>query len=484
MKERRHLLWLDGSCAKSRDIRDVHAPYTGRRAARADQADVSQMRRALAAAAGAFPRLRALSRHARSRLLSAMAAGLQARRAELVEMMALEAGKPVALADVEVSRAVATFTAAAEEAKRYGGEVIPIDTDPSGRAFAPAVSYWVPRGPILAITPFNFPLNLAAHKVAPARAGGAPSLLTPAPPAPGPAAILAQVFERALRSGDAQEPVPAAALQVLNCPNDVAALAVADPKISTLSFTGSAAVGWRLQGQAVGKKVALELGGNAAVIIHRDADLPRAAARCAAGGFAYAGQVCISVQRILVHEDVSARFCRLLLRETDRLGVGDPFDARTIVGPLIDTAAADRVMSWIAEATTRGARVLTGGTRKGNVIAPTVLTRVRPDMKVVCEEIFGPVVVLENYSDFGRALDAVNASRYGLQAGVFTDSARLIAEAVSRLEVGAVLVNEVPAYRADVMPYGGVKASGLGREGVRYAMEDYSERRTVVTWQG
>ena len=484
MKKPRHRLWLDGSWTASREVREIRSPYTGKVVALADQADAVQMRKALAAAAAASPRLRALSRHARSRLLAAMAAGIAARRAELVVLMALEAGKPVALADVEVSRAVSTFTTAAEEAKRYGGEVVPIDSDASGRGFAPAVSYWVPRGPVLAITPFNFPLNLVAHKVAPALAVGAPVLLKPAPQAPGPAALLAQVFEQALKSEDSAEPIPAAAFQVLGCPNEVAALAVTDPRVPTLSFTGSAAVGWRLQSRAVGKKVVLELGGNAAVIVHRDADLTRAASRCAAGGFAYAGQVCISVQRILVHEDVAARFQTLLLKETAKLGVGDPSDARTSVGPLIDSAAADRVMAWIAEAKTGGARVLTGGARKGGVIAPTVLAKVRADMKVVCEEVFGPVVALETYSDFDQALDTVNASRYGLQAGVFTDSARLIAQAVSRLEVGAVIINEIPTFRADAMPYGGVKGSGLGREGVRYAMEEFSERRTVVTWRG
>lgn len=484
MKDRRHPLWLDGDWIKSRDIREVRAPYTGARVARVDYADSAQMRRALAAAAECFPRLRALSRHARSRLLAAMADGIEGRRAELACLMALEAGKPATLADVEVSRAVTTFTAAAEEAKRYGGEVIPLDTDLAGRSFAPAVSYWVPRGPVLAITPFNFPLNLVAHKVAPALAVGAPVLLKPAPQAPGPAAVLAEIFEAARTSGDASEAVPAAAFQVINCANDIAAIAVDDPRIATLSFTGSAPVGWRLQGRAVGKKVALELGGNAAVIVHRDADLARAAARCAIGGFAYAGQVCISVQRIFVHEDVAARFQRLLLQETAKLVVGDPLDPRTSVGPLIDAATADRVMSWISAAAAGGARVLVGGVRKGNVVAPTILTKVRGDMKVVCEEVFGPVVVLAGYSDFGRALDAVNSSRFGLQAGVFTDSARLMSEAVSRLEVGAVLINEVPTYRSDVMPYGGVKESGLGREGVRYAMEDYSERRTVVTWRG
>ena len=484
-RERRHRLWLDGAWRGSEQVREILSPYTGKRAALADEASPEQTGRAVAAAAEAFPKTRALSRHARSRLLSAMAGGIESRRKEFVELMVREAGKPATLADAEVSRAVTTFTGAAEEAKRFGGEVVPVDTDPAGRAFEPALSFWVPRGPVLAITPFNFPLNLVAHKVAPALAVGAPVLVKPAPQAPGPAALLAAVFaEAAAATADSREAVPLAALQVVSCPNGAAGAAVADRRLATLSFTGSAAVGWMLQGRAVGKKVCLELGGNAAVVVHSDADLARAAARCAAGAFAYAGQICISVQRIFVQRSVAAKFRKLLLAETAKLGVGDPGDPKTVVGPLIDAAAADRVLSWIAEARGHGAKVLCGGTRRGNVIAPTVLAGARPDDRVTCEEVFGPVAALYEYRDFEEAVSRVNASRYGLQAGVFTDSHRLVQRAAAGLEVGAVLVNEVPSYRADPMPYGGVKDSGLGREGVRYAMEEYCERRTVLTWRG
>ncbi|MBI5624218.1 MAG: aldehyde dehydrogenase family protein [Elusimicrobia bacterium] len=484
-KERRHRLWLDGAWRESLDVREIRSPYTGRRAALVDEASAEQMARAVAAAAEAFPKTRALSRHVRSRLLQAMARGIEARRAEFVELMVAEAGKPATLADAEVSRAVTTFTGAAEEAKRFGGEVVPLDADPAGRAFEPAVSFWVPRGPVLAITPFNFPLNLVAHKVAPALAVGAPVLVKPAPQAPGPAAVLAQVFaEAAEETADKREAWPLAALQVVSCSNDAAGAAVADRRMATLSFTGSAAVGWMLQGRAVGKKVCLELGGNAAVVVHSDAELERAAARCAAGAFGYAGQVCISVQRIFVQRSVSARFSKLLLAETAKLGVGDPADRSVSVGPLIDAGAADRVMSWIEEAKRKGAKVLAGGARKGNLISPTVLSKVRPESPAACEEVFGPVAVLDEYDDFEEALARVNSSRYGLQAGVFTDSVRLSRQAAMGLEVGAVLLNEIPTYRADPMPYGGVKDSGLGREGVRYAMEEYCERRTVLTWRG
>lgn len=443
------------------------------------------MEKALAAAESAGKEFRKVSRFGRSRLLSAMVRGIEARRAELVETMVAEAGKPRTLADGEVGRAIVTFTLAAEEAKRLGGEVVPVDADSGGRAYAPAVSHWAPRGPILAIAPFNFPLNLVAHKVAPALAVGASVIVKPPPQAPGASRLLAEIFAAAAaEASDAREKIPAAALQVVNGPNDVVARAVTDPRIAILSFTGSDKVGWALQAQATRKKVILELGGNAAVIVAADADLKRAAARCAFGGFAYAGQVCISVQRVLVQKEAAARFTELLLAETAKVACGDPARPETLAGPLIDAAAADRVMSWIEESRRDGAKVLCGGSRAGNVIAPTVLSGVKPTAKLACEEAFGPVVVVDSYGEFGEAIAAVNASRFGLQAGLFTDGAAAIRRASEELEVGGLMINEVPTYRADNMPYGGLKDSGLGREGVRYTMEEYCERRTVVEWRG
>jgi acyl-CoA reductase-like NAD-dependent aldehyde dehydrogenase len=414
-----------------------------------------------------------------------MARGIEARRSELVDAMVSEAGKPRLLSDGEVSRAVVTFTIAAEEAKRLGGEVVPVDVDAAGRAYAPAVSHWAPRGPVLAIAPFNFPLNLIAHKVAPALAVGASVIVKPPPQAPGAARLLAEIFEKAAaEAGDARERIPPAALQVLSAPNEVLAKAVADPRISILSFTGSDKVGWMLQEKSARKKLILELGGNAAVIVAADADLARAAARCAYGAFAYAGQVCISVQRILVQKDVAARFTELLLAETAKVACGDPARPDVLVGPLIDAAAADRVMAWIEESRRDGAKVLCGGARAGNVIAPAILTGVKPTAKLACEEAFGPVATVDAYGALDEAIASVNASRFGLQAGFFTDGAAAIRRAAEELEVGGLMVNEVPTYRADNMPYGGVKDSGLGREGVRYTMEEYCERRTVVSWQG
>ncbi len=399
--------------------------------------------------------------------------------------MVEEAGKPRTLSEVEVSRAVQTFTVASEEAKRLGGEVVPMDWDAGGRAYSPAVSMLVPRGPVLAISPFNFPLNLVAHKVAPALAVGAPILVKPAPQAPGASSILARIFEESAQAvSDASEQVPLAALQWVQASNEVIARAVQDPRLPVLSFTGSDRVGWSLQQQALRKRVLLELGGNAAVIVHSDADLARAATRCAYGAFAYAGQICISVQRIFVQESVLPKFRGLFLAEVAKVRSGDPADPATLVGPIIDSGQADRILAWIDEAKRAGARVLVGGGRSGNVVAPTVLEDVASDQKLVCEEAFGPVATVSSYRDFSEAVSLVNSSRFGLQAGVFSESAKLIRMASEELEVGGILVNEIPTYRADHMPYGGVKDSGLGREGLRYAMEELCERRTVVSWRG
>lgn len=481
----RHRLWIAGAWHESAAPREVRSPETGDVVALCDEADAARMEMALAAAKEAFPRFKAVSRYTRSRLLAAMADRINRRRKDLVDAIADEAGKPVGLADGEVSRAITTFTVASEEAKRYGGELFPVDVDATGRAYEPGISMVTPRGPVLAITPFNFPLNLVAHKVAPALAVGAPVLVKPAPQAPGATRILAEIFaEAAAEVADARESVPLAALQTVSAPNEVAAIAVQDPRITTLSFTGSAAVGWSLQTAARGKKVILELGGNAAVIVHEDADFERAAARAAFGAFAYAGQVCISVQNIFVQASVYEGFKALFLEEVKKVKWGDPRAEGTLSGPLIDERSIERVLAWIEEAKGGGARVLAGGARAGRTVVPTVLEAVPATAKIRCEEAFGPVAVLERYGAVSEAVELVNRSRYGLQAGVFTDSRRVVAEVVEGLDVGGILINEVPTYRADHMPYGGVKDSGLGREGVRYAMDEYSERKTVVAWRG
>jgi len=478
-------LWINGEWQDSESMQIIYSPYSGEVVSRAHQATDLQMREAITASVKAFTTFRKISRHTRSRLLALIAQGIEARRQDFVNLLVHEAGKPVLLAEGEVNRALVTFNFAAEEAKRMCGEVIPVDIDVSGRVYSPATSYWVPRGPVLAIAPFNFPLNLVAHKLAPALAVGAPVLLKPPPQAPGCSNLLAEIFINAAKAvSDSREQIPLSALQIVNGQNDVVGIAVDDPRMTVLSFTGSDKVGWMLQGRAIKKKVLFELGGNAAVIVHHDADLKRAASRCAFGAFAYAGQTCISVQRVYVHEKVYDQFLGHLVQEANHTQFGNPQQKDVISGPVINDDAAARIMSWIEEAKSHGAQVLIGGHRSGRVISPTVLTGVKDSEKLSCEEVFGPVVIVDSYREFSEAIERVNASRFGLQAGIFTDSSKLLTEGLQNLEVGGILFNEVPTYRADNMPYGGVKESGLGREGLRYAMEEYCERRTLVSWLG
>jgi acyl-CoA reductase-like NAD-dependent aldehyde dehydrogenase len=329
-----------------------------------------------------------------------------------------------------------------------------------------------PVGPIAAITPFNFPLNLVAHKLAPALAVGCPVVLKPAPQTPFCALLLGKLI---LEAG-----WPASALSVLPLSNDDAALLLADERIKLLSFTGSAAVGWQLKANAGKKRVVLELGGNAAVIVHRDAALEEVIPRCVAAAFGYAGQSCISVQRILVHAGIFDEFAAQMVDAAKRLHVGDPSGQATDVGPLIRASDVERVGQWIKEAVEAGAKLLCGGQARASLLQPTLLSATTPQMKVNCEEIFAPVATIEPYEDFDAALEQVNQSRYGLQAGLFTRDAALIFRAFERLDVGGLIVGDVPTFRADPMPYGGVKDSGLGREGIRYAMEEMTERKLLV----
>jgi glyceraldehyde-3-phosphate dehydrogenase (NADP+) len=330
----------------------------------------------------------------------------------------------------------------------------------------------VPLGPVAAFAPFNFPLNLVAHKIAPCLASGNTMVLKPPPQAPLTALRLGRIL---LEAG-----VPPGVVNILPCDIPIAEGLVGDPRIQFITFTGSAKVGWHLKANSGKKGVLLELGGNAAAVVHMDADLPWVAKRLAVGAFAYAGQICISVQRILVHEAVYERFVEQFLAEVDALPVGDPLDAKTVVGPLIDRAAADRVERWTSEAVAGGAQALRSMSRKDNVIAPIVLANTRPEMAVSCEEVFGPVVTLAPYRSFDDALVAVNDSRYGLQAGVFSHDLRRVFEAIDRLDVGGVIINDYPTFRVDHTPYGGMKDSGLGREGVKYAMDAMTQIKTAV----
>jgi glyceraldehyde-3-phosphate dehydrogenase (NADP+) len=446
-------------------------PFTGKLIAPVTQATESDVDEAIASTCSAAATMGQLPGHARYNVLQQVAALLYRRRDEFAQTITAEAGKPIADAKREVSRAIQTFTVAAEEARRIPGEVVPLDWMPGSDTHLGVLRRF-PIGPILGITPFNFPLNLVAHKVAPALASGNPILIKPAPQTPLTALLLGEV---AVEAG-----VPPGGINVVPCENILAERMVVDPRFKLLSFTGSASVGWMLKAKCGKKKVTLELGGNAGVVIEPDADLELAAKRCAAGGFGYAGQTCISVQRVFVHHSIVDVFTTKFLMHVARLKVGDPADDTTTIGPLIDQAAAQRVESWIGEAVADGARVLLGGKRMGSLVEATVLSNVKSDMKVSCREVFGPVVTVTPYRQLSEAVALLNQSDYGLQAGIFTQDINKIFYAFRHLEVGAVLANEIPTFRADHMPYGGVKDSGLGREGVRAAIEDMTEPRMLI----
>lgn len=449
----------------------VFNPYNGERVAEVCQGGLDEAEAATDAAVTAFHSMRRLSSHARAQALMTLAARLTARQKEFAQTITTEAGKPIADATREVSRAIQTVHVAAEEAKRLPGDVLPLDWTTGLDSYL-GITRRVPIGPILGITPFNFPLNLVVHKVAPALAAGNPIVIKPAPQTPLTALLLGEL----IRDTD----LPPGAVSVVPCSNTVAERMVTDDRFKLLSFTGSAAVGWMLKSKCGKKKVVLELGGNAGVIIEPDADLEVAVQRCVVGGYAYSGQTCISVQRVYVHEAVYQAFLDKLLAKVRAIKTGDPSHLETVVGPVIDQGAARRIEEWVHEAVAQGAHVHTGGSRDGSLVQPTVLTDVTPSMKVSCQELFGPLLAVTPYARLSDALAALNTSDYGLQAGIFTQDINKIFYAYRELEVGAVLANEIPTFRVDHMPYGGVKDSGLGREGVRYAMEDMTELKLLV----
>ena len=400
-----------------------------------------------------------------------ISATIAARHEELARTIALEAGKPIKTARAEVDRAVFTFKIAAEETKRIPGEIVPLDWLP-GLDRREAFVRRVPLGPVAGITPFNFPLNLVAHKVAPALAAGNPVIIRPASQTPVSAILLGEI---AVRAG-----WPAAGYSVVPSTTQDAAPLVEDERIKLLSFTGSPAVGWDLKRKAGRKRVTLELGGNAAVIVHRDANLTYAAERIVWGGFSYAGQSCISAQRIYVHADVYDTLTTDLVRRTASLKTGNPLSDEVDVGPVIDDVAADRIGEWLDEARAAGAKVLVGGQRTGRVWTPTILSAVPSTARVDCQEVFAPIITVHAYGEVDEALAAAAASDYGLQAGVFTNDVRVIDAAVERIDVGGLMINDVPTFRVDHMPYGGVKLSGFGREGVKYAIEEMTEMKLVA----
>ena len=446
------------------------SPFDGRVVAEVGVPTEADVEEAVAGAVETFKESRHLPTHARAEALMDISRGIAERADELAETVAREGGKPVKWSKVEVSRAVSTFRWAAEETRRFGGEFMRLDTEESLGSRAGIIRRF-PFGPVLGISPFNFPVNLVAHKVAPALAVGAPIVLKPASATPLGALALAELFDQA--------ELPKGMLSVLPLSNDRAEKLVKDPRFKKLSFTGSG-VGWRLKGLDPRKHVTLELGGNAGVIVHSDADLDHAAARIAFGGYYQAGQSCIAVQRVLVQSEVYEDFVARLVKQVESLKVGDPLDPTVDVGPVIDAGALDRIDAWVKEAVEQGAEVLTGGRRADPLYYPTLLANTTPEMKVRCEEVFGPVTTVQPYQTFEEALAEVNDSPYGLQAGVFTSSIDRAMLAHRELEVGGLIVNDVSAFRADQMPYGGSKESGYGREGLRYAMEEMTEPRIMV----
>ena len=465
--------WIDGAPAKGKRKTDsVTDPWSGREIARVALATGADLDRAISGATKAFGVMRALPAHRRRDILATTASLLKRERSALGTLMAADAGKPVTLALGEIDRAISTFTIASEALRWFGGEALPADIEPRGEGFT-ALTSRVPLGPIAAISPFNFPLNLVAHKVAPAIAVGSSVVLKVPPQAPLLPFRLAELL--------AEAGLPKGALQVLHMPIPVAERLATDPAFAMLSFTGSAQVGWHLKSVAGRKRVVLELGGNAAALVYEDADdLEALASRIAWGAFAYAGQVCIKVQRLLIHDPIAARFTKLVTAATRRLAVGDPAEAATVIGPLIDDGSADRVEAWIEEAISGGARALHHGARKGRLLGPTVLDRVKPKMKVSCREVFGPVLVVDTYRTWDEAIRKANDSEYGLQAGVFTRDANRMLQAWRELEVGGVVGNDIPTLRLDHLPYGGVKSSGFGREGLREAMREMTEERLLL----
>lgn len=464
-------LYLNNEARQPNADLEVTDKYTGEVAFRCAQADAKTIDAGIAGAVEAAEPMARMPSYARQAVLQHCVDRFKQRYDELAFALCVEAGKPIKDSEGEVTRLIDTFRIAAEESVRMTGEVQPLDISPRAKGYQ---GIWkrVPIGPCSFISPFNFPLNLAAHKIAPALAVGCPFVMKPASRTPLGAIIMGEVL--------AETDLPKGAFSILPAHREGADLFTTDERLKLLSFTGSPAVGWDLKARAGKKKVVLELGGNAAVIVDHDADLADALERVIFGAFYQSGQSCIGVQRILIHERVYDRFRDMLVAKTKTLVAGNPHDRETFIGPMISEGEAKRLDSWIQEAIAKGATLLCGGKREGAMLEATLLENVDRNTKLNIEEAFGPVAFLVKFSEFSDALDIVNDSKFGLQAGVFTRDLFQMFDAWDRLEVGGIVINDVPSYRVDNMPYGGVKDSGLGREGVRFAMEDMTEIRNLV----
>jgi acyl-CoA reductase-like NAD-dependent aldehyde dehydrogenase len=463
-------LLIGGEWVETGDWLEVRSPYDGGLVGRVPKAGAAETRQALDAAETA---MRApIAAHERAAILDRVATLLQERADEVARTISAEAGKPMKAARIEASRAVSTFTMAAVEARKLAGDVVPMDASPSGEGKL-AFTLRVPIGIVAAISPFNFPLNLVAHKLAPALAAGCAVVLKPASQTPLSALLLAEL--------ETEAGLPAGWLNVVCGPaGEIGDVFVDDERVKLITFTGSAPIGWALRERAPRKRVNLELGNATPVIVAADADLDDAAARLAGNAFSFAGQSCISVQRIYVERPAYDAFLERFLPRVESLKVGDPADEETDVGPLIAESERDRILAWIEEARSAGAELLAGGTRDGELVRPTVLAKVAPEAKVSREEVFGPLVTVSPYETLDEAIALANGTRFGLQAGIFTRDAKAALRASRELEFGGLTVNEAPTFRADQMPYGGVKESGNTREGPAYAVREMTEERVVV----
>jgi glyceraldehyde-3-phosphate dehydrogenase (NADP+) len=455
----------------SADALAVTNPWDGSVVGTVALATADEVDEAVLRALKGFEKTRTLASFERAEILSFISDRIKQQREEFTRLITAEVGKPIQWSRVEVDRAVMTFQLAAEEAKRIGGETLSLDLNANTKNRFGIVRRF-PLGVVLCIAPFNFPLNLVAHKVAPAIAAGNAFILKPPPQAPLTSLKLGEIIEA---SG-----FPMEAFSILPCTNQVAERLVTDERVKMLSFTGSPAVGWQLNAKAGKKKVLLELGGNAGVIIDKTANVEEAVKKNVIGSFVYAGQVCIKVQRIYVHESLYDEYREKFVWAAKAVKCGDPSNPETVMGPLIDDAAAERVSQWIAEAVTQGAQLLAGGERTARVIEPTVFEEVPRTASVFCKEVFGPVVTLHRFSTIQEAVAGVNDSNFGLQAGIFSNDFQNIVYAYNHLDVGAVIVNDNPTFRIDNMPYGGIKDSGFGREGLRYAIEAMTEPKLLV----
>lgn len=471
MEEKIYPLIIGGKEKLKEEILGVIYPYNNEKIYSISLADELDLKDAVEKAKIGFVKTKKLSSYKKAKILKNVADLVEKEKEDLARTICYEAGKPISQARAEVERCILTLKTAEEETKRIYGEIMPLDMAP----FTDGKEGYIKRfskGIVLAIAPFNFPLNLVAHKLAPAIAVGAPFILKPSSKTP---VVSYKLVKFILESGYPEE-----AVNYVPAKSSKVKILLEHPDIKVISFTGSSEVGWEIKRIAYEKQVTLELGGNAAVLIHKDADTDLAAVKCSTGGFYYAGQSCISVQRIIIQEEIYEKFKEKLIEEVKKLKVGNPEEEDTFIGPIIDEESLERIENWVQEAKEKGAKVIMGGKRDGNFYLPTIIEDVENDMKVWSEEVFAPIVVLKKYKNFEDAIGMVNNSKYGLQAAVFTNDYKNIDMAFSEIEVGGIVLNDSSSFRADPQPYGGLKLSGFGKEGIRWAIEEMTDIKILI----